>query len=300
MSVALELGKHHALGNDFLVGLGAGAASLFSDEREASQLVRGVCDRHRGLGADGVILAVAESAGWRMRLWNADGLRAETSGNGLRCLAHALVAAELAPAGEPIAVETDAGQRWAVVDRRGRLGAGGTVAVEVTMGQAKVCEPGDTAGWRGRALRVDVGNPHLVLEARDARDLHAIVELGPLLERSTPGGTNVEIVRQSGKGTLEMAVWERGVGITDACGTGSVAAAAAARAWGVLGWPVSVRNPGGELVVSESFSGGWSIPSERGEEAVLKGPATWVGTVVFTSSQLDELRLAGLAARSVS
>lgn len=297
--MALELGKHHSLGNDFLVGLGAAAASLFADEREAAQLVRGICDRHRGVGADGVIVALADGPGWRMQLWNADGLRAETSGNGLRCLAHALVAAELAPAGEPMAVETDAGARWAVVDRRGRHGAGGTVAVEVTMGAVAVREPGETAGWRGRALSVDVGNPHLVLEARDAADLHAIAEVGPVLERSVPGGANVEIVRALGQGSLEMAVWERGVGITEACGTGSVAAAAAARAWGVLGWPVRVQNPGGELVVSDALSGGWPVPSEHKDEAVLKGPATWVGTVSFTASQLDELRLAGLGARSL-
>lgn len=299
MSVALELGKHHALGNDFLVGLGAAAASLFADEREAAQLVRGVCDRHRGVGADGVIVAVADGPGWRMRLWNADGLRAETSGNGLRCLAHALVAAELAPAGEPVVVETDAGARWVVVDRRGRHGAGGTVAVEVTMGVVVVREPLETAGWRGRALSVDVGNPHLVLEARDPADLSAIVEVGPVLERSAPGGTNVEIVRVLGQGILEMTVWERGVGITDACGTGSVAAAAAARAWGAIGWPVRVQNPGGELIVSDSLSGGWPLPAGHKDEAVLKGPATWVASVAFTSGQLDELRLAGLGARSL-
>lgn len=218
---ALTLTKHHGLGNDFLVLLDP-PDGITVDGR----LARGLCDRHRGVGADGLIRATVDADGTAtMTLWNADGGRAEMSGNGISCLAQAL--AMRGVPGPDIAIVTDAGPRSVRLD--------GDVAT-VDMGDVTVKADGD-------AMVVDVGNPHLVLRD-DGQDLEALGR--------THADVNVELITATSGSELAMRVHERGVGITDACGTGAVASAAAGREWGLVGDDVVVVQPGGPTRVDLS------------------------------------------------
>ena len=218
----LTFSKLHALGNDFLVLLDPG-----DDHGVDGELARAMCDRTRGVGADGLIRSTMRPDGTAtMQLYNADGSRAEMSGNGISCLARALADAQLVD-GSEIAIATDAGLRTVRLD-------GGRATVD--MGQVVLKEEGD-------GFFVDVGNPHLVLRD-EGQDLE---ELG-----WTHPDRNVELVRRAGGGELAMRVHERGVGVTDACGTGAVAAAAAGREWGFSGDRTVVRQPGGHAEVDLS------------------------------------------------
>ncbi len=234
----MRLVKYHGLGNDFLV-----LVDLDGRFAVDGATARALCDRHRGVGADGLIRATAagpdDQADVTMELWNADGGRAETSGNGLRCLARALMDAGAVPDG-PLAVRTGAGVSVVRSEPDGRL--------SVEMGAATLA----TDGWLDepvvegdrRHVWVDLGNPHLVVEVDDP----AKVELAA----GAPGlcSLNVEVVAPGpGPDELTMRVWERGVGETSACGTGSCAAAVAARNWGLVGERVTVHQPGGALDV---------------------------------------------------
>ena len=241
---ALTLTKHHGLGNDFLVLVDA--ADEFGDQHEA--LARALCDRHRGVGADGLIRL---GPYLRMHLRNADGSRAEMSGNGIRCLAQAIADHGLTDEQE-FEIETDAGLKWVRVDDAGPHDSF-TRQVTVDMGAARLLasEPGVRA-------EVDMGNPHLVLPD-DGQDLVALGRAHPDL--------NVELIARDGD-DLVMRVHERGVGITQACGTGSCASAAAAHAWGWTGTAVTVRNPGGPVTVEL-----------KDETVYLTGPATFIARV---------------------
>jgi diaminopimelate epimerase len=269
----LRLTKHHGAGNDFLVVVdrdGTGALDPV--------LVAALCDRHRGVGADGVI-RVAPSTGpdgadVTMELRNADGGPAETSGNGLRCLAQAAVDAGLVD-GPTFRVGTEAGIRR--VDYQPGVPGTGTASAWVEMGVARLGPEQDlgsdapTGSARVTvARRADVGNPHLVLIAGQW-DEDVVDRLGPRLG-SDGAGRNVEFVTVEAHGVegpgLRLRVWERGVGETLACGTGSVAAAAVARAAGLSGDEVVVRNPGGALQVRF-----------QGDEAWLGGPVHKVAEV---------------------
>lgn len=271
----MRLSKHHGLGNDFLVVVDPDLSWPID-----APLVRALCDRRLGIGADGVIRATPlrpDSSGGapvKMELRNADGSRAEMSGNGLRCMVQAVLMASMVD-GREFAVETDAGRRQVSA---GTPSPGQVVDVTLGMGTPSLsAEPSwhrapvsgvDPPGWEGRS--VSIGNPHLVLWVEDGDQLDGLPleRLGPALEAST--GSNIEWIASDPRGGLVMRVWERGVGITQACGTGSVAAAAAARAWGRVGDAVTVRNPGGELDIR---LGG------QGNEARLSGPAAYVATV---------------------
>jgi diaminopimelate epimerase len=251
----MRLRKYHALGNDFLI-------LLDPDRRQPvdEAVARAVCDRHRGAGADGLI-RVTRDPGLAMELYNADGGRAETSGNGLRCVGRAVVDGGLVDRRD-FTVATDAGQR------RVRVGEDGTVRVE--MGTALVGAPLRVPwdeiplGWSNL---VSIGNPHLVLGVDDPAyppkvDLDQIEGLQVLY----PGGINVEVVAAGpAKDELTMRVWERGVGETLACGSGACAAAAAAWRHGLVGERVTVHQPGGDVVV-ELADGG----------ITLTGPAEYV------------------------
>jgi diaminopimelate epimerase len=242
-----RLAKLHATGNDFLVVL----------ESIDGELARLLCDRHRGIGADGAIVVGPgfRGADARMVLYNADGGRAELSGNGMRCLAWVAVRAG-AGDGKRLVVDTDGGRR--VVDMECDAG-GDVVSAVVDMGPVTFGEPqpeGDTAS---------VGNPHLVLFVDDVATAPVTTE-GPRLEHDArfPDRTNVEFVKVTGPDELTMRVWERGVGETLSCGTGACAAAAVAHRRGLVGERVVVNVPGGRLVV------------ELGETARLGGPVVHV------------------------
>jgi len=241
----LTLTKHHGLGNDFLVLLDTD--DRYGDDQEA--MARALCDRRTGIGADGLLRLGPDL---RMHLVNADGSRAEMSGNGIRCLAQAILDAGLTDGGE-LEILTDAGPRWVVPQAEP---SGRTRNFTVDMGPAKVTD------LEERRAEVDTGNPHVVLLVADpaSEDLLALGAEMP--------DVNVEVARVEDASTVTMRVHERGAGITQACGTGSCAVVAATRAWGLTGDRVTVRNPGGDLVVEL-----------RDDTAWLTGPATSVARI---------------------
>ncbi|HEY7917362.1 MAG TPA: diaminopimelate epimerase [Acidimicrobiales bacterium] len=244
----LNLTKHHGAGNDFLVLVDVADASPVDPV-----VVRALCDRRFGIGADGVIRIIhgGSEADLRMDLHNADGGVAEMSGNGIRCLAQAAVAAGLV---EPprFTVGTLCGVR--VVEYRPGATADAADA-SVEMGAATLGPDQPQQFAERRARQVDMGNPHLVLLGPDPA-LVDVAELGNRLQGVHPGGINVEFIAAGpGSNALTLRVWERGVGETQACGTGSAAAAAAARSWGLVGETVEVHNPGGTLRVELAGGG---------------------------------------------
>jgi len=255
----VRLTKHHGLGNDFLVLLDlAGVAQV------DGPAARALCDRRRGVGADGVIVAGPGGGGAdvTMVLRNADGSRAEMSGNGIRCLGQA-VALDRGADRLDLVVATDAGPRAVAVasgpDAR-------TASVRVDMGLAKVdLEPSLDAPL-GRSALVDMGNPHLVLPREDLATVDVRTD-GPALEALVPGGVNVEWYRRRPAGDLELVVWERGAGATEACGTGACAVAAADAAWHGGAKTLQVHMPGGAVEVG------------LGEVLTLTGPSVFVATV---------------------
>ncbi len=258
--------KWEGLGNDFVL-VEAGALGGGTEPGcPSAEVVRKLCDRRRGVGADGVLVVErgeddAAAAG-RMTIFNADGSRAEMCGNGLRCVAAYLAAVRSSTESE-LVIATDAGLR------RCELGEsqGSVFVVEVTMGRARLggtLRFGDQ-GQRYELCAVDVGNPHAVGFAAAPHD--ALDTLGPQVDRAIEGGSNVELceVQQGGR-RLAVTVWERGVGRTLACGTGACAAAAVAVAQGraPADLAIAVCLPGGELRVT--------VPSDGGELR-LRGPA---------------------------
>jgi diaminopimelate epimerase len=237
--VALRFAKYHGLGNDFVIVEGP----LMSAER-----ARRICDRHRGIGADGVLTVLPARAGGAayMHIYNSDGSVAAMCGNGIRCVARWL--AERRGLDGSIAIETDAGPRRCTVHR----GPGGGVeAVSVEMGPARVAGEQEftVGGERLRGLRVSLGNPHAVFfgEATVERASAA----GPSIEAAVPGGVNAGFAALRAGG-IDLVVWERGAGLTQACGTGACAAAVAAVGSGRLraGEAIEVRLPGGPLSIT--------------------------------------------------
>jgi diaminopimelate epimerase len=263
----MRLTKHHGFGNDFLVLLDGDTSHPLDGD-----VARALCDRRTGVGADGLIRATsldqaAADAVAAMELRNADGSPAETSGNGIRCLAQALLVAGWAD-GPTIPILTDAGRRVVTLhDRSDAL----TYMLSVEMGVARIA--GEAPEWAGgpigRSLRVDVGNPHLVFDVGGNDDDVDLVELGESVNAKVPGGANVHLLSGEAGDRIAIRTYERGVGPTLACGTGACAAAVAARAWGLVGDQVAVDQAGGTADVTVGADGA----------VVLRGPATWVATV---------------------
>ncbi|MGH9302939.1 MAG: diaminopimelate epimerase [Acidimicrobiales bacterium] len=253
--------KYHGTGNDFLVLLDP--RGVPGDGELDAGFVRLICDRKRGLGADGVVVArppSGEGFAARMELRNADGGRAETSGNGLSCMALALACEQ--GRGTELAIETVAGPRRCHVAKAPPEGHSAVVTVEMGTlrlgAEVALSSLGPAFGGARPAARVpdgiwmarpvDAGNPHLVLLGGSLDDLD-ISLLGPELEVLVEGGQNVEAAAVSPGGGLLLAIWERGAGRTQACGSGSCAAAATARAAGLVDERVEVHNEGGALLV---------------------------------------------------
>ena len=274
----IRFAKGHGTENDFVVLPDPDGALELTPARVAA-----LCDRRRGLGADGVLRVVrwavltdgedttafpAEpGVEWFMDYWNADGSHAEMCGNGVRVYARWLERAGWLPEGReaPLRLGTRAGVRDVRFD-------GDEVAVD--MGPVRV-GPASTASVAGRTFpgtAVDLGNPHLacVTEAAlDALDLTVAPDHDAAL---FPHGVNVEFVSPLRAGAVAMRVHERGVGETRSCGTGTVAAVVAAlRAAGRETGDVTVRTPGGRLRVTVTAT-----------STVLHGPA-----VLVASGELD-------------
>lgn len=238
----ISLTKHEGAGNDFLILLDPDDLVTLSDGQ-----VRRLCERHTGVGADGLIKAGPNrgAGSFSMELRNADGTTAEMSGNGIRCLAQALETAGLAPSGSFV-VETGSGLRkvryFPGVNR-----FWGSASVE--MGPALLRGDFSTPSYAERAVVVEVGNPHLVVLVNDPLAIDVAARAKEVAQQFKDG-INVEFVAPGASpDEVLFRVWERGVGETLACGTGSIAAAAAMRSWGLVGDAVKVNNPGGTLEV---------------------------------------------------
>jgi diaminopimelate epimerase len=279
MPQTLTFTKGHGTGNDFVVLADPEGSIQLSDAQVAA-----LCDRHLGIGADGLLrvvrsAAIAEGAAaassgaeWFMDYRNADGSKAEMCGNGTRVFVRYLLEAGLATLRDEIAIGTRAGVKTLTRSDDG---------LEVDLGRFRV-ESGETL-VRARGLDVarpgvgvDVGNPHVVVALSSDAELDAL-DLGfaPALDPAPAHGANVEFVVpadplvRDGVGAIRMRVFERGVGETLSCGTGVAAAALAVRHWAGPAapdrWIVDV--PGGRLGVRIV-----------GDDVLLSGPATLVFT----------------------
>ena len=259
--------KHHGLGNDFLIAL-TDSLPLDSIERAVA-----LCDRRTGIGADGLIFGIEQPGGRvAMRLINSDGSAAALSGNGLRCFAQAVAIARAVPHLE-LDVDTPAGTRHCSV-----MASEDPQTVIATVDMGVVC-PGpdpdvdDLLGAAGAPVRMvkrwetgDIGNPHVVCEVDDPFEVDLAVA-GPAVEAHFREGANVHFVTLSGLNELRVRVWERGAGITNACGTGATVAAQVFHDWNLVGPKVVVRMPGGDALVDL-----------RGP-VTLTGPATHIADI---------------------
>lgn len=254
----LEFSKYEGLGNDFIV-------VEAEDTLPRDEVIR-LCDRHFGIGADGVLVVASGASGSRARMivQNADGSRPEMCGNGLRCVALHLSRRD-GVSSTAYMIDTDAGQRHCIVERDGRLGT-----VLIDLGRAK---QGGTERARIDAseyvfTQVSIGNPHAIAFG-DIPEPAEVDRIGPVVSSQVPGGTNVEFVARRGAQAFELVVWERGVGRTLACGTGAGATAAALAFAGHAPFdaPIEIRLPGGALDL-------WVASGSH--EVKLRGPARWV------------------------
>ncbi len=261
---ALGVTKSHAYGNDFLLVPEDG------DTGDVTALARALCDRHTGIGADGLILYALNGRQARMRLHNADGGVAELSGNGLRCLAAHVARVERLAPGSAVDVETSAGRK--TLELLERDGARCTFRAAL----------GPPTGVRRKQLEVDgatvevtvlsMGNPQCVVLG-PLPDDETVARVGAALSTHVafPEGTNVEFVQVEGPDRVRIRIWERGVGPTMASGTGASASAVAAAAHGGASREVDVVSPGGTQRVEWRDDGvyltGWA-------EVVLDG--AWV------------------------
>ena len=294
--VNVPFAKVEGLGNDFVVvdlrdgRVESSVAAAIQDPAT----VRAVCDRHFGIGADGILAILPGTAGdARMRVLNADGSEAEMCGNGIRCVAKVLYESDPALRRSPLRIDTGAGLLACdlVVGERG-TGAGDpglVTSVTVEMGRPRLTRdeiplaPGGTARALRTAIEVDgrrfaftavsMGNPHAVIFVDDpAADLRALAEAeGPKLERHAtfPRRTNVEFARLRPDGEIDLVVWERGCGITLACGTGACATAVAAY--------LEERVSAGREIIVNLLGGPLGITVAPDLSGVrMRGPATTV------------------------
>ncbi len=263
-STAFE--KYEGLGNDFIV------VTAHSEAAVSDADVRAMCDRRFGIGADGVLLVLpADDAAnvARMKVVNADGSVPEMCGNGLRCVALQIARARGVISGE-LRIETGAGVRVCAVDDDAGRGM-----ITVDMGAVRYLEdraldaPVDGKPRRFVLALADAGNPHAVTFEPASRELIEKVGLAIATHPAFSRGTNVEFAALTADGAIDLVVWERGVGLTLACGTGACATVAVACAKGLAPWDraVTVHLPGGPLQVTMRKADG---------HAIMRGPARHV------------------------
>lgn len=253
--------KMHGTGNDFVMIDGRSLP-----ERDWSGLAQRMCDRHFGVGADGLILMTPSSvADLRMRMWNPDGSEAEMCGNGIRCFTKLALEQGIVSTRDEFNAETGAG----VLTLRPAWQGKRVQAVEVNMGPpifepetVPVTIPASSDGWaHDYALRVNgtsltiacvsMGNPHAIYFTNEDPDAFPLTELGPTVEHHElfPRRINFHVAEVLDRGHIKMRTWERGAGITLACGTGASATAVAARRLGLTDDTVEVAVPGGALTI---------------------------------------------------
>lgn len=259
--------KMQATGNDFVL---IDARKL---ERDWSRLAVAMCDRHFGIGADGLLLVLpSDTADFRMRMFNPDGSEAETCGNGLRCFAKFVVESGLSPTTRELRVETLAG----MITLRATINEGVVDRVQVNMGAPQLSPaeiPVILKAQQGRGQVLDItsiidypikvkgrellitcvsmGNPHAVCFLDEPVAQFPLAELGPVVEHHPmfPNRTNFEVVNVVNRRQAVARVWERGAGETLACGSGACAIAVAARLHNLIKNSLDITLPGGTLTV---------------------------------------------------
>jgi diaminopimelate epimerase len=249
--------KAHGLGNDFILIADADAPA------DVSAWSRRLCDRHRGIGGDGVVLHAPERDGVRFRLVNADGLPGEISGNGLRCLAALAFRDGRAPARHVVhtvvgerAVEVTAagGSGYRIVTDLGRPALGSRdVPIELEPARERVIDlPIEAAGRRLVVTATSMGNPHCAVFCDTVAADALLTSVGPVLERHPlfPQRTNVEFITVVSRDEIRVRFWERGVGYTQASGTGSASAVVASILTGRTDRRVRAVCDGGTLEVA--------------------------------------------------
>ena len=251
--ISIPFFKAEACGNDFLI---VDAAHMGSDPADLS---RRLCDRHLGIGADGVEWVTIEESGRIVaHLFNADGSEAEISGNGTRCVAAWAVETR---GGSEVRVLTGAGEKECMLLRRNDM----EFQFLVEMGHAEVIGQKTIQFPHGSStgLAISTGNPHFVEFVDEFAPNWQARAAAIGQSREFPHGTNVELVRVRGRNKLEFRIFERGAGETQSSGTGSCASAIAAIHAGKVVSPVEVQAPGGTQVVH------W----DGADALLLEGPA---------------------------
>ena len=248
----MRFAKYHALGNDYVV------VEEPTDTRLDEELARRICDRHRGIGSDGILERLASGEGHRVRIWNPDGSQAEKSGNGIRIFARYLWDRDFV-GDEPFSVITASGPVRCTVEQQGE-----SVSVEmgrVSFQSTDIPVPGPArevlreslvvAGQSLEFSAATIGNPHCVLIrehvfGEEARTLGPVIEV----DEHFPNRTNVQFLQVIDRRNLQIEIWERGAGYTLASGSSSCAAAAVARRLGLCEPEVTVHMPGGTLAIA--------------------------------------------------
>ena len=293
----------HGVGNDYVL----------LDSRQQTQdwsaLARTLCDRHYGVGSDGLLLVASSSvADIRMRMFNPDGSEAEMCGNGIRCFAKYVLERKIARVSEgPLHVETGngilnvlplsdngrinrarvqmgvprfhaadipiripEGEHGLQVDVRS-LNIADALKSELDVGQLVVGYPVDVDGQRFRVTCVSMGNPHAVAFIDEPVDRVPLHQLGPSMEHHPlfPKRVNFQIVNVEGRGSLKARTWERGAGLTLASGTGACAIHAVAHLLGLVDDTTQVHMPGGVLALTWPGSG--QMTMEGPAEEVFEG-----------------------------
>lgn len=297
--------KMHGLGNDYVY-----VDAFRQPVADPARLARAVSDRHMGVGSDGLILigpATEPGAHLRMRIFNADGSEAQMCGNGIRCVARYAVERGLS-ASNPLQVQTGRGTlsiAWragAAFEASVQMGAPRFTCGEVPARVPGVPESTELLGWRmpeafwegcegsrewmqacgleGTLSLVNMGNPHAVLWCRDVRAV-PLERVGPFIERHAwfPERINAHFAAVESPGTIRMRTWERGSGITLACGTGASAVGAAGIREQRVRGPMQVHLPGGPLRIE--WAGGDA-------SVVMTGPATFVADLELAADLAAE------------
>jgi len=284
--MALQFTKMHGLGNDYVF------VSLFDQhvERPAA-LARAISDRHRGVGSDGLILIAPspdERCDARMIVYNADGSRAQMCGNGIRCVAKYVYERGIARR-TPLCIATDVGPVWVdlTLDEQDRVRAARVDLGEPILAARQIpvnldCErvvavPLELPGIRLSMTCISVGNPHAVFFTGELESV-PLADWGPAIEHHPlfPDRINVHFAQVVAPDRIRLRSWERGSGLTQACGTGAAACCVAGVLNGLTARSLTAELPGGELQLiwdgetnhlfltgpaEEVFSGSWALPA---------------------------------------
>jgi diaminopimelate epimerase len=285
----IQFFKYQALENDFLV-FGPSTAKLRLSDRARAGLTRSICDRHCGIGADGVIFSDIQNDRFLMRIFNADGSEAEISGNGLRILAQHLYQKKYAGSKSFVIHSLIGDNQVAIVSSKGRafvsrisLGKPQFALPQIPMkGTTEFFISSPFAVTSGELIgtAVNVGNPHIVFFVDnfdfDWRAFGREVEC----DERFPARTNVEFAVIMSRKQIVHQSWERGVGVTRASGTGAASTVAAGIINGYLNHEVTVCEPAGELQISVA---------SLDENIFLTGPSEYVGegSFIYDSNEKD-------------